>query len=72
MSHCHYETLARSELAHVQRCSECGGLTVHLGPVSVRLDERTLRSLLGVLGEAAAQLETPQAWPSTEGRPGLA
>lgn len=72
MSHCHYETLAMNELAQVQRCTECGGLTVQVGPVSVRLDERTFLSLLGVLGEAASRLHHNQRWSSIEGRPGLA
>lgn len=72
MSTCHAETLARNEVAHVQRCPDCGGLSVHVGPVTVRLDESMLRSLLGVLGEATVQLQQRRAWRVGEGRTGLA
>lgn len=69
---CHHVTLARNEVAHVQRCVECGSIAVHLGPVTVRLDERTLGAVLGVLGEATAQLARQQVWPPRDVPQGLA
>lgn len=72
MSTCHHETLAKNEVAHVQRCSHCGGITVHLGPFSFRLDERALFALLGVLGEAHGQLQQARGWSGRDQRRGLA
>ncbi|WP_437591377.1 hypothetical protein [Sorangium sp. So ce1000] len=53
---CRHETLAHNGVAHVQRCLDCGGISIHLGPVSVRLDESNLEALWAVLGEAAVEL----------------
>jgi hypothetical protein len=53
---CHQETLAQNGVAHVQRCLDCGGISIHLGPVTVRLDDPSLEALWVVLGEAAAAL----------------
>ncbi|WP_437729173.1 hypothetical protein [Sorangium sp. So ce861] len=53
---CRQETLAHNDVAHVQRCSDCGGISIHLGPVTVRLDAASLEALWAVLGEAAAAL----------------
>lgn len=53
---CQSQTLARNSLAHVQRCSECGCVSVHVGPVTLRVDDSGLEALWAVLSEAASQL----------------
>ncbi|WP_437280228.1 hypothetical protein WME90_06630 [Sorangium sp. So ce375] len=58
---CRHETLAHNGVAHVQRCLDCGGISVHLGPVSIRLDESSLEALWAVLGEAAMELHARKA-----------
>lgn len=52
---CRLVTLARNNVAHVQRCAHCGALAVHLGPVTLRFDEGALESVWSVLGQALAQ-----------------
>jgi hypothetical protein len=58
-----YETLARNPTAHVQACScegELIGVLVHLGPITLRLDEAALEQLWLALSEACTALkETP-------------
>ncbi len=53
---CHQVTLAKNGVAHVQRCTECDCVSIHLGPVTVRVDPHGLEALWSVLGEAAAEL----------------
>lgn len=53
---CRHETLAANGIALVQRCTECGCVSIHLGPTTVRLDESALEALSVVLGEATAEL----------------
>ncbi|WP_437298221.1 hypothetical protein [Sorangium sp. So ce426] len=53
---CRHETLAHNGVAHVQRCLDCGSISIHLGPISVRLDDSSLEALWAVLGEATAEL----------------
>lgn len=48
---CPYEVLAVNGLAEVQRC-RCGCLSVHMGPVTLRLDAVGLEALWSVVGEA--------------------
>jgi hypothetical protein len=47
-------TLARSTSAHVQGCLDCGCATVHLGPLSFRLDVSTLHRFAETLAIAAS------------------
>lgn len=69
---CHRVTLARNEVAHVERCTSCGCLTVSMGPLSVRIDERSLGSLVGVLGESMARLADQHGWRTHAPARGLA
>lgn len=54
---CHHVTLAKNPVAHVQRCTECGCVCIHLGAVTFRLDAPCLEALCAVLGEAVAELQ---------------
>jgi hypothetical protein len=53
---CKLETLARGPVAHVERCAHCGCLSMHLGPMTLRLDPVALRALSRTLSEAEAVL----------------
>lgn len=53
---CRHHTLSRNSVAHVQRCTECACVSVHIGPVTLRLDENSLEKLWIALGEASAKL----------------
>jgi hypothetical protein len=53
---CSQETLAQNSVAHVQRCADCGCISIHMGPVTVRLDDGSLEALWAALGEAGAEL----------------
>lgn len=58
MKRCHLETLARNGVAHIERCSECGSVTIHVGPLSFRLEEQALGPFWAVLAEADARLDS--------------
>lgn len=60
MSNCHHVTLARNGIAHVQQCTKCGCVSVHLGATTVRFDAGALEALSAVLGEAAATIHAEQ------------
>lgn len=60
---CHHVTLAKNPVAHVQRCTECGCVCVHLGAVTVRLDAPCLEALCAVLGEAVTELHLQSLTP---------
>lgn len=57
---CHPETIATNALAQVQRCAHCGCISVHLGPVTVRVDEAGLKALASLFDEAKGQLSMPR------------
>jgi hypothetical protein len=57
-SSCRHETLANTGFAHIQRCTECGGISLHVGPISLRFDEDGLIKLWHALGLAVSKLET--------------
>jgi hypothetical protein len=57
---CKHITLAQSPVAHVQRCTECNGVSIHLGPITVRVAPEALEALWLVLGEATAALDAQQ------------
>ena len=54
---CTHETLAHNAVAHVQRCAECACVSIHIGPMTVRLDEGGLETLWAALGEACTALQ---------------
>lgn len=51
---CRLITLAKNQVAHVQRCAQCGAIALHLGPVTLRFDEGALESVWAVVGQALA------------------
>jgi hypothetical protein len=60
-------------VAHLQHCSKCGAVALHLGPVTLRFDAAALESLWNVIGQALAQLreerdEAERPWPQPAGR----
>jgi hypothetical protein len=70
---CRHETLAHNGVAHVQRCTDCSCVSIHLGPVTVRLNDAGLEGLWAVLGEAAAELHARRSRElPTMGRRGVA
>lgn len=70
---CQHVTLAKNPVAHVQRCTECGCVCVHLGVVTFRLDGQCLEALCAVLHEAVAELQIQSLVPPAARQPrGLA
>ena len=53
---CRPVTLAKNGVAHVQRCTECDCVSLHIGPTTLRIDAQVLEKLWSVLGEATASL----------------
>jgi len=53
---CHTVRLAQSELVTVDRCS-CGTLSLHLGPMTLRVRPEGLRSIMETLGAALSAHE---------------
>jgi hypothetical protein len=51
LADCHTTRLAESEMVAVDRCS-CGTLSVHLGPMTLRIRAEGLRAIVETLGEA--------------------
>lgn len=52
---CKLQTIAKSRVGHVQRCIECGCVSIHLGPFTFRLDDHGLEDLWAMLGEALVE-----------------
>lgn len=59
---CHSKPLASAGMFRLESCSQCENLSVHLGPVTVRLDPGALRTLHRLLSEAIRQMP-----PANEG-----
>jgi hypothetical protein len=55
---CSHETLARSNVLHVQRCTHCNTLSLHFGPLTVRFDAESVESIWNTLGEALIVLHS--------------
>ena len=53
---CRLETLARTSVLHVQRCTHCNTLSLHFGPLTVRFDAESVESIWNTLGEALISL----------------
>jgi hypothetical protein len=49
---CELEPLASGPLVRIERCQDCGTLSLHLGAISLRLDRSAAESLWTTLGEA--------------------
>lgn len=72
MSTCHHVTLAKNGVAHVQQCTDCECVSIHLGPMTLRIDAMGLEALWAVLGEAAAKLHAQRAVQLLGAQKGLA
>lgn len=56
---CQLVTLARGPLVRVDRCMDCGTITLHLGAVSLRLDRSAAESLWTTLGHGLGSQPEP-------------
>ena len=54
---CQQRCLAHGHVAQVHGCDDCGCITVHMGPFSVRLDAEALNALWLTLGEAVERID---------------
>lgn len=55
---CEIETLAHNHSCAVGRCRHCGGVHLHVGPMTLRLNEDALLELSDTLAAAAFRLRT--------------
>lgn len=53
---CRHVTVAKNSVAEVQRCLDCGCISIHLGAFTVRMDQSGLSALGDVLCEAQEEL----------------
>lgn len=58
---CRQEHLARNEVGYIQRCVDCGCVSIHIGPMTIRLDDRGLEALWAIVGEASAKVHRQHA-----------
>ncbi|MDX2010819.1 MAG: hypothetical protein SFW67_11530 [Myxococcaceae bacterium] len=58
---CSHQTLSSNRVATVQRCVDCGSLSVHVGPLTFRLDAASYEGLVAALTEARLVLHREQA-----------
>ncbi len=56
---CQLVTLASGPLVRVDRCMDCGTITLHLGAVSLRLDRSAAESLWTTLGHGLSTQVEP-------------
>ncbi len=54
---CQSKPLASAGSFRLDSCHHCDSLSVHLGPITVRLDPTALRALHRLLGEAIQQID---------------
>jgi hypothetical protein len=62
MSHaknCRLETVGHAGYVHVQRCLDCGCVSIHVGPVTIRVDRAGLVMLARACTDAIDVLESP-------------
>lgn len=71
-SGCRHVTLSKNTIAHVQHCTECSCVSLHLGHVTLRLDPRGLEALWEVLGDAVNKLDAHTHVPPTTYKRGVA
>ncbi|MBL8636513.1 MAG: hypothetical protein JNM40_25040 [Myxococcales bacterium] len=70
---CRHQTLAHSRFAQVQRCLDCGCISLHVGSITMRLDENALEGLSELLSEAVSTLHFRKGIVLTSDQPrGLA
>lgn len=70
---CENRYLALSGPFRIEGCGCCHNLSIHLGPVTVRLDQKALRSLHVMTGEALQKLSQSlaQGVPPRASEPGV-
>lgn len=49
---CVQTTLASAGAFQIERCSHCGGFSLHLGPMTLRMDLKAVRSLHSMLQQS--------------------
>lgn len=64
MKTCHHTTVIKSRVAHIERCAECSGLSIHMGPATIRIDQSILTELWLTLGEARQALLADGSLPT--------
>lgn len=57
---CRLQTLAANTMGCIQRCRDCGCISVHLAAVTLRFDHSGLESLGWMVEQARAQLAARQ------------
>lgn len=50
---CNRHLLAHNHVARVEECSDCGCISIHVGPISLRLDASSFEALTVALVEGA-------------------
>jgi hypothetical protein len=53
---CRNETLSTGQAVLIQRCRDCGTISIHLGAITIRLDAAACESLWATLGGALGEL----------------
>jgi hypothetical protein len=56
---CEPKTIVQNSVAHIQRCDHCGCISLHLGHVTLRLDESAVVALWSALGQAVSTMNRP-------------
>lgn len=67
---CDGRPIARGPVVCVEECTHCGSLSLHIGPVSLRLEPHAFRLLTATLEEAAKRLDARNASTPTATAPG--
>lgn len=58
---CVQTILASSGVFQIEQCSHCGGFSLHLGPVTLRMDLNAIRALREVLTQALSHTDEDAA-----------
>ena len=61
---CSHKTIAKTRVAHIERCAQCSGLSIHMGPATIRIDQSMLTELWLTLGEAREALQQDGELPT--------
>lgn len=48
---CRHRVLAQNGAGQLSRCTGCGAISLHVGPVTLRVDAATAEALWALLGE---------------------
>ena len=48
---CRHRMLAQNAAGQLSRCAACGAISLHVGPVTLRVDAATAEALWALLGE---------------------